>query len=332
MTLRLAFIGAAIGALATTGCGSDDGGGGETVNPDGTHNQYVADTISLPSSAAEAMQLGLDLDGDDVVDNALGQTLSALGSQGVDLQAPIDEAVATASIVLLADVQATALDNATGVGFSVFLGTENTTPAACTNPDDITTCGNHLDGSGSFEVDPASPSDALIVGSILGGSFQTSTVGSITLELNLVDGVPPITLNLIGARAAFSVTASNLMSGKLGGAITEDEARNNLLPVVVQLVKTTVADGMCVDGADGCECIVDGMTDDTAETILSIFDTDMDCTVTDAEVENNSLVGTVLSPDADLLDASGNLGSDGVDDSISLGLGFTGVGATFAAP
>lgn len=327
MKLRLAFVSAAIGAVAITGCGSDGDGGGETVNPDGTHTQYVADTITIPGSAAEATQLGLDLDGDDVADNALGQNLSILATQGVNLQESVDEAIATASIVLLADVQATALDNATGVGFSVYLGTDQTTPAACTDPDDITTCGNHLDGSGSFEVDPSSPSDALIVGSILGGGFQTSTVGNVTLQLELVDGEPPIELNLIGARAEFNATATTLSSGKLGGAITEDEARNNILPVIISLVQATVAEDCTLGPPDCCE------SGSTGETILSIFDTDMDCAVSQQEVEDNDLIGTVLSPDVDLLDANGNFGNgDGVDDSISLGLGFTGVGATFTRP
>jgi hypothetical protein len=321
MKLRLAFVGAAIGALAITGCGSDGGdGGGETVNPDGTHTQYVADTITIPGSAAEATQLGLDLDGDDVVDNALGQNLSILATQGVDLQASVDEAIVTGSIVLLANVQATALDNATGVGFSVFLGEEPTSPAPCTDPEEITTCGLHLDGSGMFSVSSDSPSDALIVGSILGGSFQTSTVGNVTLRLELVEGQPAIELNLIGARAEYSASASNLMSGKLGGAITEDEARNNLLPVIVDLVIATVEEDCMGTPGDCCT------PDSTGETVLTIFNTDGDCAVSEEEVETNDLVGTVLSPDVDLI------GDDGVDDSISLGLGFTGVGATFTRP
>jgi len=322
MKLRLAFVSAAIGALSLGACGSDDGGGGETVNPDGTHTQFVADTITIPGSAAEASQLGLDLDDDDVSDNALGQNLSILSGQGVDLQASVDEAIASAGIVILANVQATALDNATGVGFTIYLGTDQTTPAACTDPDDIATCGNHLDGSGSFEVDPQSPRDAVIVGSILGGGFQTSTVGNVTLRLELIDGEPAIDLNLISAAAEFNVSPTGIMSGKLGGAITAQEANDNILPVIVDLVMTAV--GEDCTGTPPDACCEDGST---GETIYGIFDTDDDCAVSAAEVEGNDLVATVLNPDVDLAPPG-----DGVDDAISLGLGFSAVSGTFTRP
>ena len=328
MKLRLAFV-TAIGSLALAACGSDDGNsGGDTVNPDGTHTQYVADTITIPSSPAEASQLGVDLDEDDVVDNALGQNLSILASQGVDLQGSVDEAIATGSVILLANVQATALDNATGVGFSAYLGA-NPSPAACTNPDDITTCGNHLDGSAAFEVDPASPTDALLVGNLVGGTFDTTAVGNVTLQLEIVEGQPPLELNLIGARTEFGASATSLSSGKLGGAITEDEARNNILPVIVNLVQAVVVEDCTGTPGDCCTA------GSTGETVLNIFDpSSADCMVSAQEVEENDLIATVLSPDVDLLDASGNfaINGDGEDDSISLGLGFTAVGATFTRP
>jgi hypothetical protein len=49
------------------------------------------------------------------------------------------------------------------------------------------------------------------------------------------------------------------------------------------------------------------------------------------EVVNNALVVALLGPDLDLFDAMGNFNpnTDGVQDSISLGVGFTAVQAIF---
>lgn len=328
MKLRLASILAASAGVALFACGGDESGDSDTVNPDGARTQYVADTVNLPTNASSALQLGLDLDDDDVADNALGQNLSLLVSMGVDLQGALDESIADGSISVLAELQAVALDNATGVGMRFFLG-ENPNPAACTDPDNIATCGQHLDGNGSFDVSADSPTNALIVGQLLGGTFETTVHGTVTLELELVEGVPPIGLELIGARTAFSVSASGIMSGRLGGAIEEQVARDEILPLIVDLVQETAAED-CTGTAPPC-CTAGT----TGATIMSIFDTDpTDCVISDAEVEDNDLIGTVLSPDVDLVDGSGtfNPNSDEIDDSISLGLGFTGVGATFTAP
>lgn len=329
MTHRFACTCLAIGSMALIACGGDDGDVVDTVDPNGTDHQFVADTVIIPGSSAEATRLALDLDGDDIADNALGTNLSILASQGVDLQGSLDEAVDAGTIIVLANVQATALDNATGVGMSFYLG-DNPNPAACTDPSDITTCGQHLDGSASFDIAADSPTDALIVGQFLGGGFETTVHGDVTLELEILAGEPPIVLNLIGARTAFQIDAngSAISNGRLGGAITAEEARNNLLPVITGFVVDIVAED-CT-GQPG-NCCTDGST---GATLVSIFDANNDCTVSDSEVADNDLVATILSPDLDLLDENGdfNPNSDETNDSISVGLGFTATGAVFTKP
>lgn len=329
MNFRFASTCLAIGTTGLLACG----GGSDsvdTVDPNGTDTQFVADTVSLPASSAQAMQLALDLDGDDIADNALGQNLSILASQGVDLQGALDEAVDSGAIIVLNDIQATALDNATGVGTTFYLG-ENPSPAACTDPNDITTCGQHLNGDASFDVSADSPSDALVIGQLVGGGFETTVHGDVKLQLSIIAGSPPIELNLIGARTAYQVSAdgTTLSNGRLGGAITEQEARDNLLPVIAGFVMDIVTRDCTGDPGSCCDA------GSTGETLLDIFDPDsMDCVVSADEVENNDLVSTILSPDLDLLDENGNFNpnSDDTNDSISVGLGFTAVGATFTKP
>jgi hypothetical protein len=312
----------------------DDDGGNQTVDPTGTNSQYVMSEILLPTTAAQANQYGLNLDGDEQgrPDNALGQILSTLANQSgdVDLQGAIDEQVADGSIIILANIKATALTMASGVGVWIFLGA-NPSPAACTDVNDMT-CGKHLTGSASFDLDAASPTDALLVGQIVGGKLNAGP-GNVTIQISLVEGGDSLTLNLIGARLEIgSVSATGLMSGKLGGAVTDADLQNNILPALNDILADTINED-CTGTAtstDACGC-AEGAT---GRTLLDLFDEDDTCDVTLQELKDNSLISSLLAPDVDLLDGSGNFNprSDGVKDSLSLGLAFTGVGATFTNP
>lgn len=316
-------------SLVACGGGGDDDTGDDVVDPAGTHSQYVMSEILLPTTATQANMFGLNLDGDpqNRPDNALGSILSTLAGQGnFDIQASLDAQVAEGSIVLLTDIQATDLAMASGVGLRVYLG-ENPSIAPCADANDMV-CGNHLEGTASFEIDPASPTDALLVGSIIGGRF-TGGPGTVTIQISLVEGGAPLTLDLIGARVEIgAVSATGLMSGKLGGAITQADLDNVVLPAMVDIMTTTFEDD-CMGTAPAC-CDAGS----TGETLMDLFDENDDCTVDLTELKNNSLISSLLAPDVDLLDGSGNFAprSDNVKDSLSLGIAFTGVNGTFTRP
>jgi hypothetical protein len=113
------------------------------------------------------------------------------------------------------------------------------------------------------------------------------------------------------------LSAKGCTNGKLGGGVTVDEFRGKLLPAM----------------ADGLNKITK-TNNAMASTILQAFDSDQNGTITVQELENNPLLMIAISPDLDLLDASGkfNPGQDGVKDAYSVGLGFTCVSAVFTAP
>ncbi len=328
---------------AIAGC--DGGGGGEVeeqrcyVDPlsciePGDGYQFVAATIRMPTTVNEAMQLGLDLDRDDQQrpDNALGRVLATLASAAggsFDLQASIDEQVADGGLLLLFHLQVSSLGTAPGAALWVHLGADPM-PAPCVDPDDITTCGQHLDGSGTFAIDPASPPDAVLAGDIIAGTLDAGP-GEITIELSLGD-TSAVSIRLIGARVKVGVASDTLMSGRIGGAVTEQELNNSVLPAIVEVMAEPVAE-YCM-GTPETACCVEGST---GETIVDLFDdcsdtsTTCDCQVTLQEVRESDLIAALLSPDVDLLDADGlfNPRNDGVNDALSLGIGFTAVTAVF---
>ncbi len=288
------------------------------VDPTGDHTQFVANTIDVPTSASEAFALGLDIDGDPLMrpDNALGQVLATLSSMGADPQAAIDGFVADGELLEIFDVQATDLVTASDVGVSVFLGNDGDVPA---NPAD------NFSGSEMFVIEPGTPTDSLLYGSITSGHLSARG-GTIPLKLLVFGGTSPIRVNLVGARVEANITATNLSIGRLGGGITEAEIDSVLIPGLADAFNAIVAE----------DCI--GLTcdpDSPGEDILDLFDTiDVDGVISVEEVRASPLISSLLAPDIDLFDSAGDFNPrvDGVDDSLSFGVGFTAVGAVFDLP
>ena len=319
----------ACGALAPVGCGGgdDDGGTGDgemTEDPAGTDHTYVLSELKVPTSPNEATQLGLDIDGNGQADNALGGLLAALSSQAdLDLNGTVNNQVVSGGIILLANLKATDLTEATGVGLHVYLGDPATAmPAPCTDPENIETCGQHLMGDGMFDV--KMDYGAKVVGTLVGGSF-TGGPGEVTIELALAD-TASVPIHLIGARSTTGVSESALTSGKLGGALKEEDIHNNLIPAVADLIASLLVESECTGGDPCCP------PDTTGEQVLSFFDDNGDCAVTAEELEANSLISSTLgNPDLDLFDENGDFNprQDGVKESLSLGIGFEAVAGAF---
>ena len=114
--------------------------------------------------------------------------------------------------------------------------------------------------------------------------------GKAVIEVSLVG--TPVTLQLVGARAEFDVTATNLTQGRIGGGI---DPQNDALPVLTELITTVVAQD-CMGTAPPC-CDVGS----SGEAFLQLFDANADCMVDANEVSQSALIVSLLAPDVDLL-------------------------------
>jgi hypothetical protein len=316
------------GADDGTTDGTDDGGDDGGVNPDGENNTYVINDVGIPTDANQAAQLSLNIDDMSGTDHKLSDLLALLAGQtGLDIQGAVSEEVARGGIILLANLQATDLTNATGVGLSVYLGADPD-PAPCTDPKDPKDpCGLHLDGSGSFSIDADSPEGIVLVGENVNGQFSGGP-GEVTIELSLSQLADPLVIRLIGARVEAGVAADGLSSGILGGAITIDDINNVVLPGLADLIASLLEADGCTTTAPCCPA------DSTGEAILNFLDEDDDCLIPVEELQDSSLLSsTIGEPDVDLLDGDEFApNTDGVRDSISLGFGFSAVSGTFTVP
>ena len=343
------FVLAALLGVALVACGDggddddDDDDDDDVVDPNGEHYNSVFTTLALPTTPTLQNEYAMNIDGDpqDRGDNALGGVLATLALQDVDLQTPIDENIASGDIILLADVQATSLTQAAGVGLQILRG-ENPDPAACGTAsgacvegacatageicvDDMCTpCSLHLEGGATFDIAPDSPADSVMAGNIIGGAF-TGGPGTVQIQLSLDATAPPITLNLKGARSEVTVAADGTVSGKLGGAITKEDIDTQVVPGVANLAMNAIAND-CDPEME--PCCPEGST---GGQFAMLFDADDNCEITLEEVQTNTIVTSVLQPDLDLFDADGNFNPrvDDGKDSLSLGVGYTTVTASF---
>lgn len=328
MAFHLRLLAAAL-LPSIVACGGDDGG---PVTPEGDHYTYVVSDVRVPTTNAQANEYGIDVDGNGTIDNRLGEVLGTLASVGMfDVQGTVDEAVAEGDIVLLVDFQTRDFNNTSAAGIQVFLGDSDTVmPAACNQGEmwDETTmmgCRHHLDGTGMFTIDPASPTNAALAGPIVNGTFEGGP-GNLSLQISF-GGAMALQLDLIGAR----VKASNLTADSLGGvvfagAISKSDIDNKLIPAIQAQIEPLIA-ADCTDLASppACGC-AEGST---GRLILNLFDAKLadgspgkDCKVSVDEIQTNSVIAVALTPDVTI---------DGVE-SLSLGIKGIGTKATFTVP
>lgn len=315
------------------GCGGE--GGDDPPGGDQGHN-FVVDSLIVPGTAAEAVSTyGLDIDGkegdrDRGIDNALGTTFAMLAGTA-DVGAAVQAGVDSGSIILLVDVRTADLTRNGRVDVGMYLGA-NPVPAACESDTDET-CRRHLDGAASFEIAPSTPTDTVLTGSLADGGFAMSAddePGRVAFPFPALDGGEPVVVEMVGARISIqSVSETGLASGILGGAIPADDFEETVLPAFHQGLAAQVAADCTGTPPDCCT------PDSGGEGILDFFDSDSeDCMVSFEEFRGNFFLSLLLNPDVDLFDADGNYApnSDSVNDALSVGLGFSAVTATFAAP
>jgi hypothetical protein len=277
----------------------------EVLPTTGIQYHFVTNKLLLPTTQeqTQAFALNVDADPQQHPDNKFGEMLTLLTSAalGLELQSNLDQAINTGQLVLLHVVKADDPLNDPNISWSIFLG--QTAQAAPS-----------FGGSDKFMLNPAAPTNTPIVGALTNGHF-TGGQGTARIKIFLMG--QPAEVDLIGVRLETDLSAQGCVNGKLGGGVTVDEFRGKLLPAIAeglnQIIKTDNA---------------------VANTLRQAFDSDQNGTITTQELENNPLLMFAISPDLDLLDASGKYspGQDGVKDSYSVGLGFTCVPAAFTAP
>ena len=266
-----------------------------------TRHVYVDNAVLLPTTNTEAAAYARNLDGSPGPDNGLGQFFATLAAQGLDLTGMESGAVSSGQLIALNSLVTPSLANAKKATWQVKYGNPTETP--------------DFSGSGTFTVDPLAARSARIPAKIRNHHVSTAAAN---VPLTLDFGAGPATLSTVNTRIFATCSRKTCTGGRINGAIRETTLDDTLIPGLVALFQPIIVRD-CPTGYNGC------LDQSTGKSIEQLFDTDQDGTVTEQELLDNPLVQSILAPDLDLFDADGHRGHDGVNDSLSFGIGFTAV-------
>lgn len=315
-------------------CGGSDSG--DCTASGGTNKaQYVVNAVMVPGSRTD---FAIDLNGDGRADNQLGNIISALTGAGLNVQSGVDMAVADGSLVLLMSENSTdaMFQNDSCASATVQLGKSQPMP--------------DFSGMGMFTAD-ASQTAGTLNGPIKAGKFSSAPPATtkmpvtLQIQLPLVSGATPVQLKVNGAHLQFTRDSSGKVTGgQLQGAIKETDVQMDIIPNVATLltnklkndnpptstdtqIQSTFDNGGKADPACSGTCKNPAYGDRAGMCAAA-----MDNIIDTCEVSTSGLIQNVLAPDIQMFDASGNYAPNKANttkDSLSLGLGFTAVGAKF---
>lgn len=293
-----------------------------SITPQGAATGYLVSELYVPTSSAEALTIGVDLDGDGDIDNKFGSIMSLLGSMGGgDINADLDADIQSGALVLPAEIFVDAFPTDALVMALMYSGAPLATPP-------------QLDGSDVVSVVAGSATDLYACGDLTASQLH---VGPATLLFPLpVLGSPVFYVPLQLARLEGQVTAAGWTDVMIGGGITEVTLQNIILPAIAVQLNDIIAadpsgadaatfmgvfDGSCTTGLPGCANVVAGQ----GECAVNDPVTDPYPVITLTELRCNALLSSALSLD---VDSDG----DGVDDLLSMGARLQAVPATVVLP
>ena len=279
------------------------GEGGTTTEGTGTSRDYVIMKFVVPTTNDKAKKLGYDIDGDTKVDNAFGAILTAIhdAAQGVDMEAEINQNILNGNDIGLLRVMAADFSNDNSAKLQGWTGQRETccTSKPCQEADVKKTC---FSGSYAFKIDSASPTDAVVSGKIASGELEMT--GKMTIELPIGNYRAKVTL--LAAKFVGKIDGDGITEGKIMGAISQNDIQTSLIPAVAKTLEHEMTDPTTKQA--------------TKDALKKVFDTDNDGKITAKEVADNPAVQAVVAGDVDA-------DKDGKKEELSLGLGFTAVGA-----
>ncbi|HJZ85061.1 MAG TPA: hypothetical protein VKN99_07805 [Polyangia bacterium] len=315
------WLALALGTLGTSACDSRapaGPGGGTGPTCDGcTHTQYVLSALHIPT-AGRAGMVGCDLNGDGVIDNALGNVLAGLPTVNneFDFQGAADQAFRSGELVVLFDLGYTPDLSRTNAA-------ELTLAPGQHDPSDGLEAPDFYTAGGRFTVSGAS--------SHLGGQVIQGH-GDFAAEhyqghLPLPMGQPAIAIDLERGHVRGNLSLAAITDGVFCGAIPATEIRDRIVPAVADLISAAIKQG--------------------DQTLRRLFDADESCNtdpacaagasapchcVSPQEVMRSGWV-RLLDPDLDLDPAVDNPFANRPDDpsihndALSFAIGFDARGA-----
>jgi len=318
-----------VGGAVDLSFGSDTDGGVACTPVNGSaHAQYVWNAVTVPQQRSD---FAWDLNGDGRLDNQYGNIVGALSGQNIDVQGQANMTITSGQSLTLLDARSSD---------ALF---EADSCAATTMYSGVAMSAPDFSGAGHFTVDTGVTAGHF-TGPIASSRFTSEPPPAnaqipVVVHVNLpLFGNTPV--DVIGARLTYVRGANgSVTGGQLNGAIRKYDVDHQVIPAMtagfnyqvqtnptstttMQLLSIFDNGGKASPACGGATCQnLDGSCAVAHDNIFS-----------DCEVSTSGLIQNVLAPDVQMFDAAGNYHPSAANtskDSLSIGLGFTAVPATF---
>ncbi|MFH2006371.1 MAG: hypothetical protein ABI333_07285 [bacterium] len=282
---------------------------------------YIVSELYIPTTSAEAQNIGVDVDGDGTIDNKLGQIMSLLMSQGTgDPNTSINADIDSGDLVIPLRLFVDAFPTDASVLAAAYQGVPLTSPPL-------------FNGTDVVDVAPGSPTNQPIGGDLMSGTLDCGP-GQLLIPVPLV--TQTVFVSLQSARVLGGpVTATGWTDVMVGGGITEQDMESEIIPALATYFNDVIAsdpfgsvattlmdlfDGNCEPTVPGCASQVPGVGECAVNN-----PTDTPPVITVTELLCNALLNSATAPD---VDSNG----DGVNDLLSVGFRVQAVSATINLP
>lgn len=320
-----------------TGCGDGNGvcAEGSTdpacappVNACSTTSQarFVVHQVTMPGGTNH---FPYDVDGDGTTENKTEDVVAGLEAAGLNIQQAFDDDLVSGDILMLIDMQGGSLMN----GCANVVLREAKPPAMPPA----------FNGMDSFTPNPDYAAVKL-VGNLSNGSLTTTAPkNQPPASLGVLKLSVPITLDyklpliVYGARVEGKLSATGIANGRLYGALRKTDLETYSFPVVAQAITQRINELP----NDSEEALMIAVFEDQNNSISQqkcsmtpakcCATNPTTCEITAAEVGASPLIQQLIAPDIQMFqNGSWSPAPEGAaPDSLSFGIGFAGVKATF---
>jgi len=303
----------------TTGAASSPSAGqGSTplLTKSAASYKFLLDSMILPTIQHP---FSADINGDGRLDNQFANIISALTSQSLNLQAMVDAEMKSAPPIMLLTVA---------------------TELSTLRPDQraVVTlfAGTPVKASSRVYIVDASVPAVTLQGRITAGRFASDDprTGGLLVEreirLPLGGGIDPI-LSVQGLRLAFDISAdgSAISNGQLTGSVKQSDVLSRLIPALAGTMTRIIQAAPKSSAAKTISQLFDkGGCTNPGGTVAQANDGVIDV----CELLTNPLIMSLIQPDVQIWDAQGHFAPNslgGSPDSMSIGIGFSAITATY---
>ncbi len=271
----------------------------------GSAYSYAISEIYMPEAPTEG--IGVDLDGDDFIDNKLANLLQSLlsSSPDFDMNGPLAEALAKGNTAILMRL---VVETFSTPGDGDISGTIYEGSYSGSTPETM------FDGTGHFAIEAGSVESPTLCGRLYGAGITELGPGTVTVNIPISD-TDSISLPIHYAQINGISSEDALSNFVIAGAVDPVQLRDEILPAFVDDINAAIN-----DDPEGSQFVLDTFDNNCNPEITgceSLTDCVEDGSISLKELQCNDTINIILTPDVTL---------DG-HDYVSLGVRVQGVKA-----